>query len=397
LLKAEKTKILICWWRFVSVRIDDLSGASAMLQNSPSPEQLQSIASQFSGSGTVVSVNPFGSGNINDTFLVNVAGGQFQRFVLQRINTQVFRQPHLVMQNMRAFSEHVQSNAGLHPTRRWEVPQVLSARDGSDSYIKDELFWRSISFIEGSQTFDTVQSLEHAREAGFGLGLFHRSVADLSTDKMADTLPGFHITPNYLQEFLLAQETKIIPKSPEVTRCLKFIADRQEWATVLEDAKAAGKLPLRTIHGDPKINNFLIDNTTNHCISLIDLDTVKPGLVHYDIGDCLRSGCNPLGEETADWQAVHFEPELGQAMLQGYLESASAFLVDRDYDYIYDCMRLIAFELGIRFFTDYLNGSVYFKTQYPEHNLSRALVQFRLAESIESQENTINKIIQDVR
>jgi Ser/Thr protein kinase RdoA (MazF antagonist) len=222
-------------------------------------------------------------------------------------------------------------------------------------------------------------------------------VADLSTDKMADTLPGFHITPNYLQEFLIAQETKIIPKSPEVTHCLKIIADRQEWATVLEDAKATGKLPLRTIHGDPKINNFLIDNRTNHCISLIDLDTVKPGLVHYDIGDCLRSGCNPLGEETADWQAVHFEPELGQAMLQGYLESASAFLVDRDYDYIYDCMRLIAFELGIRFFTDYLNGNVYFKTQYPEHNLLRALIQFRLAESIESQENTINKIIQDVR
>jgi Ser/Thr protein kinase RdoA (MazF antagonist) len=373
--------------------------ASAMLHEPPSSERLQSIASQFSGSGTVTSVTPFGSGNINDTFLVQVNGGQFRRFVLQRINTQVFRQPDLVMQNMRIFSEHVQSNIaqGFHPDRRWEVPHVLCARDGSDSYIEDELFWRSISFIEGSQTFDTVQSLEHAREAGFGLGLFHRSVADLSTDKLADTLPGFHITPSYLQEFLVAQETKIIPKSPEVTYCLKFITDRQVWATVLEDAKATGELPLRTIHGDPKINNFLIDSTTNHCISLIDLDTVKPGLVHYDIGDCLRSGCNPLGEETADWQAVHFEPELGQAMLQGYLESASAFLIDRDYNYIYDCMRLIAFELGIRFFTDYLNGNIYFKTQYPEHNLSRALVQFRLAESIESQESTINKIIQDVR
>jgi Ser/Thr protein kinase RdoA (MazF antagonist) len=373
--------------------------ASAMLHEPPSSERLQSIASQFSGSGTVTSVTPFGSGNINDTFLVQVNGGQFRRFVLQRINTQVFRQPHLVMQNMRIFSEHVQSNIaqGFHPDRRWEVPHVLCARDGSDSYIEDQLFWRSISFIEGSQTFDTVQSLEHAREAGFGLGLFHRSVADLSTDKLADTLPGFHITPSYLQEFLVAQETKIIPKSPEVNHCLKFITDRQVWATVLEDAKATGELPLRTIHGDPKINNFLIDSTSNHCISLIDLDTVKPGLVHYDIGDCLRSGCNPLGEETADWQAVHFEPELGQAMLQGYLESASAFLIDRDYNYIYDCMRLIAFELGIRFFTDYLNGNIYFKTQYPEHNLSRALVQFRLAESIESQENTINKIIQDVR
>jgi hypothetical protein len=370
-----------------------------MLQESLSPESLFKIASQFSGKGTVASVDSFGSGNINDTFLVNITGGEYQRFVLQRINTQVFRQPTLVMQNMRAYSEHVQGEIkqGFCPDRRWEVPGVIAAKDGSDSYIHDDLFWRAIGFIEDSQTFDTVQSLQHAQEAGFGLGQFHRSVADLDTTKLADTLPGFHITPSYLAEFFEAQANKIIPKSVEVTHCLKFIADRQAWATVLEDAKTAGSLPLRTIHGDPKINNFLMDTTTNHCISLIDLDTVKPGLVHYDIGDGLRSGCNPLGEETADWQAVHFEPDLGKAMLQGYLAGAKGFLTDADYVYIYDGMRLIAFELGLRFFTDYLNGSVYFKTKYPEHNLARALVQFRLTESIEAQETTINQIIQEVR
>jgi Ser/Thr protein kinase RdoA (MazF antagonist) len=370
-----------------------------MLQETLSTASLFSIASQFSDTGTVTSVDSFGSGNINDTFLVNAIGGQYERFVLQRINTQVFRQPALVMQNMRAFSEHVQEkiDQGFCDHRRWEVPAVICARDGSDSYIHQELFWRSIGFIEGSQTFDTVQSLQHAQEAGYGLGLFHRSVADLDTTKLADTLPGFHITPSYLKEFWVAQSSKIIPKSAEAAYCLEFIANREAWATVLEDAKESGALPLRTIHGDPKINNFLMDTTTDHCISLIDLDTVKPGLVHYDIGDCLRSGCNPVGEETADWQAVHFEPDLGKAMLQGYLEGASGFLTDQDYVYIYDGMRLIAFELGLRFFTDYLNGSVYFKTRYPEHNLARALVQFRLAESIESQETTINQIIQEVR
>jgi Ser/Thr protein kinase RdoA (MazF antagonist) len=191
--------------------------------------------------------------------------------------------------------------------------------------------------------------------------------------------------------------SKVVPKSAEVVHCLKFVAERRSWATVLEDAKERGELPLRTIHGDPKINNVLIDTTTQQAISLIDLDTIKPGLIHYDIGDCLRSGCNPAGEETVDWEAVHFESELGQAMLQGYLDSAQDFLTDHDYKYIYDSLRLLAFELGLRFFTDYLNGSVYFKTKYPEHNLLRALVQFRLAESIESQERTIGNIISDMR
>ncbi len=378
-----------------------------MTQDALSSDNLAAIADQFGGGGQISQVQPFGSGNINDTFLVTVHSGDqcapdspASRFVLQRINTQVFKQPQLVMQNMRIFSEHVQECLTADTfclNRRWEVPRVLLTKDGGDHYAAAGQFWRSISFIEGSQTFDTIQDLHHARETGFGLGMFHRSISALPTAQLADTLPGFHITPSYLRQFDEVVANKIAPKSAEVAHCLRFVAERRVWATVLEDAKERGELPLRTIHGDPKINNVLIDTTTQQAISLIDLDTIKPGLIHYDIGDCLRSGCNPAGEETADWQAVHFEPELGQAMLQGYLDSAQDFLTDHDYKYIYDSMRLLAFELGLRFFTDYLNGSVYFKTKYPEHNLLRALVQFRLAESIEFQEETIGKIISDMR
>ena len=132
-------------------------------------------------------------------------------------------------------------------------------------------------------------------------------------------------------------------------------------------------------------------------MGLVDLDTVKPGLVHYDIGDCLRSGANPLGEETADWQGVRFETDLGRAILAGYLSMARDFLAEPDYAYLYDAIRLIAFELGLRFFTDYLAGNVYFKARHPEHNLARALVQFKLTESIEAQETAIAAIIRDLR
>jgi Ser/Thr protein kinase RdoA (MazF antagonist) len=165
---------------------------------------------------------------------------------------------------------------------------------------------------------------------------------------------------------------------------------------VLETAKAAGALKLRPIHGDPKVNNIMLD-AQGKAISLIDLDTLKPGLVHYDIGDCLRSLCNPLGEETEDWQAVTFDLKLAQATLEGYLSLAKDFLTPSDYDYLYDGIRLIAFELGLRFFTDYLAGNVYFKVKHPTHNLTRALVQFKLTESIEAQEQELQAMIQALR
>jgi Ser/Thr protein kinase RdoA (MazF antagonist) len=182
-----------------------------------------------------------------------------------------------------------------------------------------------------------------------------------------------------------------------VKYCLRFVSARSAWAHVLEDARAAGRLFLRPIHGDPKVNNILIDSATMKAISIVDFDTVKPGLVHYDIGDCLRSGCNPMGEESKEWEAVHFETDLCRAVLQGYLQTAREFLTYNDFDYIFDSVRLIAFELGLRFFTDYLEGDVYFKAKHPGHNLSRALVQFRLAESIEGQETAIRSIIRDIR
>ena len=139
----------------------------------------------------------------------------------------------------------------------------------------------------------------------------------------------------------------------------------------------------------------MLDTATGRAVAMVDLDTVKPGLVHYDIGDCLRSGCNPLGEETEHWQEVRFDPDLCRAILRGYLSQARDFLTHGDYDYLFDAIRLIAFELGLRFFTDYLAGNVYFKARRREHNLARALVQFRLTESIESQEKNLRLIIRD--
>ncbi|ALF51882.1 aminoglycoside phosphotransferase [Nostoc piscinale CENA21] len=364
-----------------------------------SVEKLVGIAEQFVLQGKVKNVTAFGSGNINDTFLVTLDGANTQHFVLQRINTQVFRQPQLIMQNMRIFSDHVYQRLQCIPlNRRWEVPRVLSTQDAQDYCIDaGGDFWRAISFIQDSQSFDTMPNIEYAQEIGYALGMFHNLISDLPPEKLADTLAGFHITPRYLGHY---QEVlaKTSPKSsPEVNYCLQFVSDRTNFANILENAKAQGLLPLRLMHGDPKINNVLFDTFTQKAVGVIDLDTVKPGLIHYDIGDCLRSGCNPAGEETEDWDSVDFDTDLCAGILQGYLAVAKAFLTENDYAYMYDGIRLIAFELGLRFFTDYLAGNVYFKVKHPEHNLARAIVQFKLTESIESQETQIRQIIQDMK
>ena len=364
-------------------------------------DNLVAAADQFKSQGTVIDIHEYGNGNINDTFLVTLDSKAEKHFILQRLNTQVFRQPELVMLNMRTFTEHVRKrlqSAPLSPGRRWEVVRVLLAQDGQDHWLDPgDSFWRAISFIDGAQSFDTIKDIEHAREVGYALGMFHNLLSDLPTEKLADTLEGFHITPRYLLHYDEVLAKKRTSKSPEVAYGLQFVSERRDWAQVLENARAQGRLRLRPIHGDPKVNNVMMDTGTGQAISIVDLDTVKPGLVHYDIGDCLRSGCNLLGEDTEQWEMVRFDPELCQAILQGYLSLAKDFLTDNDYDYLYDAIRLIAFELGLRYFTDYLEGNVYFKANHQEHNLARALIQFKLTESIESQETTIRAIIQDIR
>jgi Ser/Thr protein kinase RdoA (MazF antagonist) len=364
-------------------------------------DHLLAAAEEFTSPGRVLNLREYGNGNVNDTFLVTVGGAPKPYFILQRLNLNVFRRPELVMGNLGAVSDHVRrrlARAPLGPGRRWEVPRVLLTREGRDHFIDPGgSFWRALSFIDAAETFDTVKDTGHAREVGYALGMFHTLLSDLSPDHLSDTLPGFHITPGYLAHYDEVLGRQGARPSPEVNYGLRFVAERRAFAPVLANAMAQGRLNLRPIHGDPKVNNVMLDTATGQAVGMVDLDTVKPGLVHYDIGDCLRSGCNPLGEETGDWETVRFEPDLCRAILAGYLSLAQDFLTENDYAYLYDAIRLLTFELGLRFFTDYLAGNVYFKARHPEHNLARALVQFKLTERIESQAASIGAIIRDLR
>ena len=362
------------------------------------------VASKFDVAGRLVNVESTGEGNVNDTYLA-VFRTTFseERFIIQRINKRVFPRPEYIMENMRQVTEHVHrrlEDEVYVSDRIWQLPRIIPAKDGRDFVIDgDGDYWRAISLIASAHSYNQVQSIEHAHEAGFVLGHFQRVISDIPVDRLHDTLEGFHITPGYLTKFDAALATPEgqarLKSSLEAERCFHFIEKRREWCSVLEDAKARGELKPRTIHGDPKISNIMIDDATGKGTCIVDLDTVKPGLIHYDFGDCMRSSCNPAGEEVLDLNRVLFDTDLCEAIVRGYMAQARSFLTDADRHYLYDSIRLIAFELGLRFFADYIAGDVYFKTRYDGQNLNRARVQLKLAESIETREKLIRKILEN--
>lgn len=363
---------------------------------------LVSIAEAFDLPGPIRSLEPLGSGNVNESFVVVCDGPPERRFVLQRLNRRVFPRPDLVMANILALGEHVDRRLaqGGSPLgeRRWEVPRVVRCRGDQRPWVeREDGFWRLITFIDASRSFDLVTSADQAREVGVGLGLFHHLISDLAPERLADTLEGFHVTPRYLEQYDAVLAGAPAAAGSDVSHCRAFVEGRRGFASVLEAARASGRLRLRPIHGDPKVSNVMLETGSGRAVALVDLDTVKPGLIHYDIGDCLRSCCNPLGEETADLAAVRFDVDLCREVLGGYLSAASGSLTEADYDHLYAAIRLISFELGLRFFTDHLAGDVYFRTERPDHNLQRALVQFRLTASIEAQERPIQAVIDELR
>jgi len=365
--------------------------------------ELSLLMKAFNVSGRLVTINPTGNGNVNDTFLA-IFRNTFaeEQVILQRVNHLVFPKPEAIMHNLRCLTAHVhpklESEADT-ADRVWQMPRIVKTRDGMDFFL-DEAgeVWRVITKIASATAFDEAQNAEHAAECGAVLGHFHWLVSDLDTQTMIDPLPGFHITPGYLAKYDatladMPQAQERLTASMEARRMAMFIEERRGFASTLQQALGSGELTRRMMHGDPKVNNIMIDDFTGKGTAMIDLDTVSPGLIHYDFGDALRSICNHAGEDEQNLSKVVFDLDLCSAFCKGYMAHARSFLTDADRKYLYDAIRLITFELGLRFFQDYIAGSVYFKIRHPEQNLNRARVQFRLCESIEARERPIRDLL----
>lgn len=365
----------------------------------PIDPALIEFASRFRIAPPIGSISPLGRGLINDTYRLESGG---RDYVLQRINGHVFPEPERIMANLSRLARHPDRPESLG----LRVPILIQAHDGA-SFVRDDAgaVWRLMEFIPDTCNLSRLQDETQAREVGRVLGRFHRWTAVLPSADFAVTLPGYHDTPSYLERLRALFDSAVAtpsgsvrpgpdPTSPEITALQSFIEARSDLAEALDRAVQSGRIVPRLTHGDPKLDNILFDLDGRRALALIDLDTVQPGLIQHDLGDCLRSCCNALGEGETDPSKVRFDLALAEAILTGYAEATRGWLGEDDIDCLFDGIRVMPFELGLRFLTDHLQGDLYFKVDRPGRNLIKACIQFALVADIERREPAIRAAIE---
>ncbi len=351
-------------------------------------------ARQFEISGEFFEAQPWGSGHINDTYRVIFQdGGVPHCHILQRINHNIFKKPDALMENIQRVTSHLATQVAGEPDRSRRVLRLIPARDGRVSHVDAEgNHWRAYRFIPKARTYDAVETTKQAFQAARAFGRFQELLAGLPAPRLHDTIPDFHNTPkrfNALLEAIAADKAgRAILAKPEI----EFALARQSIIDVLLDAN----LPERVTHNDTKFNNVMLDDSTGEGICVIDLDTVMPGLAPYDFGDMVRTTTSPAQEDEQDLSKVTMQFPMFEALVRGYLSSAGGFLTKEEKRLLAFSGKLITFEIGIRFLTDYLAGDSYFKVHRDRHNLDRCRTQFKLVECIEQQAEKMERLVESL-
>jgi Ser/Thr protein kinase RdoA (MazF antagonist) len=351
------------------------------------PHDIASMSRHFRFAGDFVAAKPFGSGHINDTFCVVCSK---QRFILQRINHAVFKNPVALMENIERVTEHVQ---GKLPDGERRALRLVRTHAGSTLH-RDAggNYWRAYQYIDGARTYDSVSSPRQAYEAARAFGRFQCQIADLPLPRLHDTIPDFHHTPKRFAAFESALNSDVMNRAGSAKPEIEFALSHRPLAQVLEQAG----LPERITHNDTKFNNVMLDDATGEAVCVIDLDTVMTGLALHDFGDMVRTTTCPALEDEQDLSKVTLQFSMFEALVRGYLSTAGEFLTSAERQHLVVSGKLITFETGLRFLTDYLCGDTYFKVHRPGHNLDRARTQFRLVESITKQQDAMERLVASV-
>lgn len=355
---------------------------------------------RFRFKGRYVGIVPFGSGHINDTFAVYFQrDDQARRYILQRINTDVFHDPASLMENISGVTGFLRRKiaaAGGDPER--ETLNLVPAENGA-AFVRDPDggCWRAYDFIEDTLTLQQPRSAADFRESARALGKFELLLADYPADTLHETIPRFHDTPDRMRQFRRALESDVKKRAAGARKEIRFVLERESYAGLLTGLLARNELPLRVTHNDTKLNNILLDRETGRGLCLIDLDTVMPGLSLYDFGDSIRFGASTAEEDETDLTKVHFDIGLFEAFTKGYLEVAGGVLTREETDRLPDGAKMMTLECGTRFLTDYLNGDVYFKTERENQNLDRCRTQFRLIAEMEEQWDGMKRAVDHCR
>ena len=355
-----------------------------------------SILPHFQINGELLSILPFGSGHIHDTYLVTVQADSLIRLILQKVNDQVFTQTVLVCNNIKRVSDHIRKRLEQKSTTDIDRKsmQVIPSEDGK-AYFQDEsgVFWRLFTFIEGSVAVDEVKDINQAYEAAKAIGEFQLYLSDLDTNLIGESIPKFHHIGWRYENLELAIREDRANRVGEVAKEIAFAREVESIKTEMLSLLDANLLPVRVVHNDTKINNVLFDQDSGKAICVIDLDTVMPGSVLYDFGDMVRTFTSPAPEDETDFSKVFSRMEIYEGLVKGYLEGAASFITPLETKYLILGAKVITLIMGVRFLTDYLNGDVYYKIQYSEQNLNRCRNQFKLLADILEKEEEMEAII----
>lgn len=364
-----------------------------LLQN----EEIGHIAALFAIEGRYLGAVEVQTGLINSTWIASfVDHGNSSRYLLQRINESVFGNPLDVMANIQKVTRHI--NEKVMRVKKDAGGQTLNLYPGRDGRAFAEGpgqgIWRCYNFIEGCLTYDVVENVQQAYQAGHAFGSFQSLVRDLPAESLCEVIPNFHNTPHRYRELRKAVARDEMSRASGVSEELAFIDSLHSEMDRLVRLAGTSELPLRVTHNDTKINNVLFDQENDEAVCVIDLDTVMPGLSLYDFGDLVRTATNPAAEDERDLSRVRVRLPIFKALAEGYLAAAGEVLTDTEVSLLPFSGQLIALELGMRFLADYLNGDSYFRTTRKGQNLDRARTQLRLAQCIGEAESEMTAIVQ---
>ncbi|MBS7361889.1 MAG: aminoglycoside phosphotransferase family protein [Oscillospiraceae bacterium] len=361
---------------------------------------LEEIIKNFNIDGEYIGYYLSNDGHINNTFVLEFDDGlgKIKSYLLQLINTNVFKNPDELMENIVGVTEHLRKivvDNGGDPER--ECLNVYFTSDGKPYYRDaDGNCWRCYNFITGAHSCQSIDDPETFANAARAFGKFQCLLADYPSETLHETIPNFHNTLSRFADFEKAVSDNIAGRADSVRDEIDFVLARRDDAGVLVKLLEKGKLPLRVTHNDTKLNNVMFDNETDEGICVIDLDTVMPGLSLYDFGDSIRFGANTAAEDEKDLSKVSLSLPLYREYTAGYLSTAGQSLTPTEVEYLPFSAKLMTFECGMRFLTDYLNGDTYFRIAYDDHNLDRCRTQFRLVEDMERKMEDMKAITQEI-
>ena len=352
-------------------------------------EKLRQVCRAFKIVGEMKSYDEIKAGNINRTYKVNYLrpDGVQKSYMVQRVNTYVFKHPVEVMDNIDRVTEYIHSK---DPERT--CLHFHHTEDGKPYIFDDDGFWRLFNYIP-SANYNVTDDLEIIRNAGAAFGEFQMMLGDFPADQLYVTIPDFHNTRKRYETMELHAKEDPMGKVAEVREELDWLAQVRDTACKLTDLYDQGKLPLRVTHNDTKINNVLFDQENKKALAVIDLDTVMPGLVGHDFGDAIRFAGNFVEEDCKDAEKAGLNLAVFEAFTDGFLKWTAKTLTQNEIDTLALSSFVLAVELATRFLDDYILGSPYFKIDYPEHNLVRTRCQIALAKDMLAHMDEMQEIV----